>query len=192
MTFVVVTVHLILCVVLVLLVMVQQGKGADMGAAFGSGGSASLFGAGGAPDFITRLTTGVAIAFFVTSIMLVRAYDQSAIQSTGSGNLSGSFMDGQAPAPAPAPESVKPAEQAPPAQPNAADKPAAAPQADTDGSGQLNAPSASKPEAENFAPQNAAQPETGKSEPKPETKTEAKPESAPAAAPAAPAEGEKK
>jgi preprotein translocase subunit SecG len=74
--------HLILCVILIGIVLLQQGKGADLGANL-SGGSDSLFGASGATDFITRLTTTVAIAFMVTSIFLVRYY-----------NRGGSFQDG--------------------------------------------------------------------------------------------------
>lgn len=69
-------VHTVLCLTLVGLVLIQQGKGADMGAAFG-GGSNTVFGAAGAADFITRLTTGVAIAFMVSSIFLVNAYSSS-------------------------------------------------------------------------------------------------------------------
>ena len=66
-------IHILLCVVLIGLVLMQQGKGADMGAAFG-GNSSSLFGAGGATDFVTKLTTTLAIAFMVTSILLLRSY----------------------------------------------------------------------------------------------------------------------
>jgi len=55
---------------------VQQGKGADLGASMGGSSSAnSVFGAGGAVDFIAKLTTGLAIAFMCTSILLVRAYN---------------------------------------------------------------------------------------------------------------------
>jgi preprotein translocase subunit SecG len=67
-------VHLILCVILVGLVLVQQGKGADLGAAFGSGSSNSVFGASGATSFITKLTTGIAVSFMITSILLINLY----------------------------------------------------------------------------------------------------------------------
>jgi preprotein translocase subunit SecG len=99
-------IHTILCLTLIGLVLIQQGKGADMGAAFG-GGSNTVFGAGGAADFITRLTTGMAIAFMVSSIFLVKAYTSSAntLASGQSGAvvdpLAGSVMEGaQEPAPA--------------------------------------------------------------------------------------------
>lgn len=73
------TVHVLLCTLLVILVMLQQGKGADVGVAFGGGGANTLFGAGGANVFLVRVTTGVAIAFMLTSILLVRAYNSQAL-----------------------------------------------------------------------------------------------------------------
>jgi len=63
-------VHLLACVFLILVVLLQTGKGAEMGAVFGGGGSSTLFGASGAGNFLTRLTTGTAIVFFVTSLTL--------------------------------------------------------------------------------------------------------------------------
>jgi len=56
------------------LVLLQQGKGADMGAAFGSGASATLFGSRGSATFLSRLTAGFATAFFATSIGLAAVY----------------------------------------------------------------------------------------------------------------------
>ncbi len=52
------------------LVLIQHGKGADAGAAFGSGASSTVFGAKGSASFLTRLTTAAALAFFITSISL--------------------------------------------------------------------------------------------------------------------------
>ncbi|RLK50830.1 protein translocase subunit secG [Alkalispirillum mobile] len=63
-------IHVIIAVVLVVLVLLQQGKGADMGAAFGSGASSTVFGSRGAGSFLSRVTTGLAIAFFGTSLAL--------------------------------------------------------------------------------------------------------------------------
>jgi preprotein translocase subunit SecG len=68
------SVHLVLCVALVCLVLLQQGKGADLGATLGGGGANTVFGAGGATDFIVKITTGIAITFMVTSILLVKSY----------------------------------------------------------------------------------------------------------------------
>jgi len=63
-------IHVLLCLSLIGLVLIQQGKGADAGAAFGGGASSAVFGASGAGSFLTRLTTGIAIAFFITSLSL--------------------------------------------------------------------------------------------------------------------------
>jgi preprotein translocase subunit SecG len=78
MFYLIVTVHFFLCFMLVGLVLVQQGKGADMGATFGSGGSNSLFGAAGAAPTIVKLTAGVCILFMVTSVLLIRNYAEYA------------------------------------------------------------------------------------------------------------------
>ena len=67
---VVLSIHVLLAVVLVTLVLLQQGKGADVGAVMG-GGSNSLFGAGGASSVLVRATTFIAIAFMLTSVLLV-------------------------------------------------------------------------------------------------------------------------
>ena len=62
--------HIVACVFLILVVLLQTGKGAEMGAVFGGGGSSTIFGASGAGNFLTRLTTGTAIVFFLTSLTL--------------------------------------------------------------------------------------------------------------------------
>jgi preprotein translocase subunit SecG len=62
--------HIILAVVLIVLVLLQHGKGADMGAAFGGGSSGSLFGASGSATFLSRSTGFVAAMFFSTSMGL--------------------------------------------------------------------------------------------------------------------------
>ena len=67
--YVVPAIHVVLCVFLIAVVLLQTGKGADMGAVFG-GGSQTLFGSGGAGNFLTRLTTGMAIGFMVTALIL--------------------------------------------------------------------------------------------------------------------------
>jgi preprotein translocase subunit SecG len=65
-----VIVHLFLAIGLVALILIQHGKGADMGAAFGSGSSASVFGSRGASNFLSRSTAILAALFFVTSLTL--------------------------------------------------------------------------------------------------------------------------
>ena len=76
-------VHLITAITIVVLVLLQQGKGADMGAAFGGGGSSqSLFGSRGSANFLSRTTAILATVFFVTGLSLAYIYsDQSGFQS---------------------------------------------------------------------------------------------------------------
>lgn len=62
--------HLLVAVSLVVLVLLQQGKGADMGASFGTGASGSLFGAAGSANFLSHTTAVLAAIFFVTSLAL--------------------------------------------------------------------------------------------------------------------------
>lgn len=67
---VVTVIHIILTLALIGLVLVQRGKGADIGAAFGSGASSTVFGSQGSASFLTRTTAVVAALFFVTSLTL--------------------------------------------------------------------------------------------------------------------------
>ncbi len=70
MSTVIVIIHIIVAIALILIVLLQTGKGADMGAAFGGGSSQTLFGSGGASTFLSRLTTIAAIVFMLTSLGL--------------------------------------------------------------------------------------------------------------------------
>jgi len=63
-------IHVVLAAAVIGLVLIQHGKGADAGAAFGSGASSTVFGARGSGSFLTRVTTVLAALFFVTSIFL--------------------------------------------------------------------------------------------------------------------------
>ncbi len=67
---IVLTAHILAAIGVIGLVLVQHGKGADMGAAFGSGASGSLFGATGSANFLSRATAVLATVFFVTSLTL--------------------------------------------------------------------------------------------------------------------------
>lgn len=62
--------HLLAAVSVIVLVLLQQGKGADMGASFGSGASGSLFGSTGSANFLSRTTAVLAATFFMTSLVL--------------------------------------------------------------------------------------------------------------------------
>ncbi|MBF0261063.1 MAG: preprotein translocase subunit SecG [Magnetococcales bacterium] len=69
MTLIVTVLHILVCMALVFVVLLQKGSGADMGAAFG-GSSQSLFGARGSGDFLSKLTAGLATVFMITSLTL--------------------------------------------------------------------------------------------------------------------------
>ena len=70
MSTILIIVHVIVCVALIMIVLLQTGKGADMGAAFGGGSSQTLFGSTGASTFLSKATTGAAIIFMFTSLAL--------------------------------------------------------------------------------------------------------------------------
>jgi preprotein translocase subunit SecG len=62
-------IHVIVCIALILIVLLQSGKGAQMGAAFG-GSSQTIFGSPGAAGFLTKITTVAAVVFMITSLLL--------------------------------------------------------------------------------------------------------------------------
>ncbi len=68
----VLTLHVILCVLLVFIILMQPGKGGDVSAAFGGGSSTQLFGAAGPGNFLTRGTGVIAFLFVVTSVTLAK------------------------------------------------------------------------------------------------------------------------
>lgn len=63
-------IHVLAVACLIVLVLIQQGKGATMGAAFGSGASQTVFGSRGSGSFLLKVTIGFALVFFSTSILL--------------------------------------------------------------------------------------------------------------------------
>ena len=67
-------IHVIIATAIIALVLLQHGKGADMGAAFGSGSSGSLFGASGSANFLSRSTAVLATVFFASSLVLTYVY----------------------------------------------------------------------------------------------------------------------
>lgn len=101
----VLTVHLLVGLAVIGLVLLQHGKGADMGAAFGSGASGSLFGASGSANFLSRTTGILAAVFFMTSLGL--AYMANSRPAAASGSVMDAAVQKAAPAPA---ASVAPAD----------------------------------------------------------------------------------
>ncbi|OCG12118.1 preprotein translocase subunit SecG [Gilliamella apicola] len=75
--------YLIIALAIIVLVLIQRGKGADMGSSFGAGASATLFGSSGSGNFLTRTTTLLGILFFVISIVLSNLGSRAHITSTG-------------------------------------------------------------------------------------------------------------
>ena len=115
--YVVPVVHVVACLFLIIVVLLQTGKGADMGAVFG-GGSQTLFGSSGAGNFLTKLTTGTAIAFMLTSLILTWGANRSP-----SSNLLDRLPTPAAQAPA-VPEQPTGAPATPPANPAQGEAPA--------------------------------------------------------------------
>lgn len=73
--------HVLICVSLIALILVQQGKGADIGAAFGSGASQTVFGSQGSTSFLFRMTATLAALFFMTSMALTYVTSKQAQQT---------------------------------------------------------------------------------------------------------------
>lgn len=138
MTLFLTVVHVLVCLFLIVVVLLQRGKGADIGAVFGGGSGTTLFGSRGAGNFLTRLTTGAAVVFMLTSLSLAYfAQERSTLlqdEAPAAGAPTSPFAEPEAGAPAP--ESGAPAgggfEQVPAAEapePEKAPAPAAAPAA---------------------------------------------------------------
>jgi preprotein translocase subunit SecG len=87
-------VQLLSALAMIGLVLIQHGKGADMGASFGSGASGSLFGATGSANFLSRTTAALATVFFVCTLALTYMSNSAG----GRGAVSGSVLDRAAPA----------------------------------------------------------------------------------------------
>lgn len=82
-------IHVIICLFLIVVILLQAGKGADMGAAFGAGNSQTFFGARGAATFLQKMTTTAAICFLLTSISLTAINKNRSV----SGGTSKSVVD---------------------------------------------------------------------------------------------------
>jgi preprotein translocase subunit SecG len=76
MNYLLLTIHILVCLSLIGIVLLQGGKGAEVGAAFGAGASHTIFGATGGQSFLSKLTTGAAIIFMLTSLSLAIFWGQ--------------------------------------------------------------------------------------------------------------------
>jgi preprotein translocase subunit SecG len=98
-------IHIMVCVFLVSIVLLQHGKGADIGATFGGGGE-SLFGTEGPVPIMNKITTGAAVVFMVTSITLAYFSAHSTTSSVMGGYSAPAPVEQQAPIAEPLPEKI--------------------------------------------------------------------------------------
>jgi preprotein translocase subunit SecG len=105
---IVISIHVIVCVAMCIIILLQQGKGAEVGAVFG-GSSQTVFGASGAGNALTKATWGLAIIFFASSIFLALASARRVTGSIFEGRSAPSVM----PASKQAPKNANPAMPAP-------------------------------------------------------------------------------
>jgi len=134
-------VQLLSALAMIGLVLIQHGKGADMGASFGSGASGSLFGATGSANFLSRATAACATLFFVCTLTLTYLGSSG---SASRANTGGSVLDSAAPAASAAPVTGAIPSAAPVALPASAAAPAPAPTAGVPAPVPAPAPAASK------------------------------------------------
>ena len=120
MTIFLTTIHILACLVLIAVVLLQSGKGADMGASFGSSGSQSVFGAGGGTTFLSKITAAAAVIFMLGSLALAYVSGLPSSSSIMSDKSSPVTVDK-------APAQTVPAGQAPLVPAPVQGKPAAAP-----------------------------------------------------------------
>lgn len=76
---IILAVHLLIALAIIGLIMLQQGKGADMGASFGAGGSQTLFGSDGGGNVLTKATAWLVVLFFATSFSLALIVNQRSV-----------------------------------------------------------------------------------------------------------------
>ena len=98
-------IHIMVCIFLVSIVLLQHGKGADIGATFGGGGE-SLFGTEGPVPIMNKITTGVAVLFMMTSISLAYISAHSTTSSVMGGYEMAVPVEQQAPIAEPLPEKI--------------------------------------------------------------------------------------
>ena len=129
----VLTIHVILSLLLIVIILMQPGKGADISSAFGGGGGSQLFGASGPGNFLTRGTGTIAFLFMVTSISLAlmgtgtAGTAADAVDDAGAAEEGAGFGNSSPPAPAtPVPATPAPATPAPATPVPAAPAPAGA------------------------------------------------------------------
>jgi preprotein translocase subunit SecG len=115
-TTLVLIIHVIVCIALILIILLQSGKGADIGAVFGGGSSQTVFGSTGASTFLSKVTIGAAVVFMVTSIILTYFSGKGAMVVERSIVTEQPATQAPMTEPAPRPEASPPVEGTPQAQ----------------------------------------------------------------------------
>jgi preprotein translocase subunit SecG len=100
MSIVITILHIVVSLFIIAVVLLQSGKGAEMGASFGSSGSQSVFGAGGGTTFLSKMTTGAAVIFMLTSLSLAYISGKPSSSSIMSGKSRPAVKVPAGPAPA--------------------------------------------------------------------------------------------
>jgi len=113
MSAILIIIHIIVCVALIMIVLLQTGKGADMGAAFGGGASQTLFGTTGASTFLSKATTVAAVVFMLTSLVLAYMSSHRSAESIMQGPQAPVEQPATAPAPAAPADAAAPQSDAP-------------------------------------------------------------------------------
>lgn len=131
MNYLLLVIHVLVCISLIGIVLIQGGKGAEVGAAFGAGASNTVFGASGGQSFIGKVTAGAAIIFMLTSLALAIFWGQPGSSSIMPDQVAPSSAADSMPgatfptSPAPSAEPATPATPAAPATPAETAAPAA-------------------------------------------------------------------
>ena len=124
---IVLTVHILVSIMLIIAVLLQSGKGADMGAVFGGAGSQALFGSAGPADFLNKATRVLVVVFMITSLTLgfstLKKPSQSIMQKAATSAPAAPAKS----APAGVPQQAAPAAPLPAAAPSVPSAPPAAP-----------------------------------------------------------------
>ncbi len=124
---IVLTIHILVSIMLIIAVLLQSGKGADMGAVFGGAGSQALFGSAGPADFLNKATRVLVVVFMITSLTLgfstLKKPSQSIMQKAATSAPAAPAKS----APAGVPQQAAPAVPLPAAAPSAPSAPPAAP-----------------------------------------------------------------
>src|SRR5512136_2840357 len=104
--------HVLVCIILILVVLLQSGKGADLAGAFGGGATQTAFGSRGPASFLSKLTTAAAVLFMITCLSLSLIGEKREVKSimdstTGKAAPAKKAPSSVKPAPAPTPDQIK-------------------------------------------------------------------------------------